>query len=684
MRAARLYTLAAALLSASPALAERVVVFPAAPLAADGTRAHLLRLYVVDGDRLVAGVPPLKTQRGVIVGAPAPVSDGGVALRYRPPRVSSPSADTLTVVVRGKKLEVPIALEPAGTMALSFDVPRELVLQKGATATVKLHVRDAAGRPARAALRISSSVGRVSPPREVSPGEYALTFTPPAERYPQTAILAALSIADGAFAAATIRLSARVTVDGEGEPGARMQILVDGKSFPAVVIGADGRFSVPLVVPPGGRAIGVSVDKLGNEQRREIDLALPPFPRLVVGAVPSTLPADGRARAEIVAFAVDARGNPERRAPPPLTASAGNLSPPSVRGDGSTVWTLTAPNGIGAGAVDVRAPGGQTRVQLKPGAPRAIEVSAAEPLAAGSDAVATVNARVVDGAGTPVAGATLKAALAGGRVVGVRETGGGNYAVDVVPPRDPGRGAARLHVEVAAVAPGPPRRLTLHALPDSDGKLAVEAWLDDDLGLPVSDARVDLEAPGTSLRATTDRYGTARITFAPPSSASPSSASRSSASPSSAARVVRVTATALELPGAGAALDLLLLGDGTSRAIGSSAGSGVTEAGEPPSFPAADADVPLTPSSPVELRLAVEPKQPRAGEPARVTVALRGASQLLFQASGGKLDVVTPPRDGAAELRFTPPRDARSGSRYVITVTDAKTRVTAFVEVAVP
>ena len=80
----------------------------------------------------------------------------------------------------------------------------------------------------------------------------------------------------------------------------------------------------------------------------------------------------------------------------------------------------------------------------------------------------------------------------------------------------------------------------------------------------------------------------------------------------------------------------------------------------------------------------VEPKSPRPGEPARVRVALRGAAQLLYQASGGTLDVVKPAADGVAELRFTPPRDARPGSRYLISVTDAKTRVTAFVEVSVP
>ena len=42
-----------------------------------------------------------------------------------------------------------------------------------------------------------------------------------------------------------------------------------------------------------------------------------------------------------------------------------------------------------------------------------------------------------------------------------------------------------------------------------------------------------------------------------------------------------------------------------------------------------------------------------------------------------------PTSDGIAELRFVPPADARPGNRYILSVTDAKTRVTAFTEVTV-
>ena len=648
------------------------VVLPSAPLTADGERAHRLRLYVVAGDALASGVPTVRAARGEIIAAPVPTSDGGVALRYRPPRVSAPATDTLTVSLRGRERALPVALEPAGRIKLALEVPQApLVAGHGAPTTLKLHVRDAAGRPTRAALRVGASIGRVGALRETELGEYTFVYTPPDEKYPEVAIVGALSVADGAFTAASLRLAARVTVTGEGEPGASMTLAVDGHEFPSTTVGPDGHFSVPLVVPPGGHATGVSVDKLGNQQRRDIDLALPPFPRLFLAAVPATLPADGVARAEVVAFAVDARGHPERRAPPPLLASAGTLSAPTSRGDGSTTWSFTAPQSLGAGAVTLRGGAASTTIALRPGPPRAIEVvTPKEPLPAGLDAVVTVEVRVRDAEGSPVTGATLTAALAGGRVLGTSERGNGVYTIELVPPHDAGRGTALLHVEVAGVTPGPPRRVTLHPVARAVGasdKLVAEAWIDDDVGLPVSGARVELTAPGATTTVTADRYGTARIEFAQPG-----------------ARSFRVTAQPAELPGVAAALDYFVVG-GVVHAVGSVAGGGVVEAGEPPSFPSVDAPLPLRPAAPLDLRMSVEPARPRAGQAVRVKIAVRGgaASQLLYEASAGTIEVIRRPDHGTAELRFVPPADAPPGSRYLISVTDAKTRVTAFTEVQV-
>ncbi|HEX4456727.1 MAG TPA: hypothetical protein VIA18_02085, partial [Polyangia bacterium] len=118
------------------------------------------------------------------------------------------------------------------------------------------------------------------------------------------------------------------------------------------------------------------------------------------------------------------------------------------------------------------------------------------------------------------------------------------------------------------------------------------------------------------------------------------------------------------------------------------AGGGVSDAEAPvapPSFPMADITLPLRPPTFADVRLSFEPQKPRVGQPVRVHVDLRvgDPSQLLYQASSGSIEVVRPPGAGPGELRFIPPDDTRPGARYIISVTDAKTHVTAFTEIQV-
>src|SRR3954465_951093 len=96
MRASSLLLCLSMLLAGSPARAVEAVILPSQPLAADGARVHLLRLYVVDGDKL-PGAPSVRATHGAVVGDPVSADDGGLSVRYRPPRVSRPGADTLHV-----------------------------------------------------------------------------------------------------------------------------------------------------------------------------------------------------------------------------------------------------------------------------------------------------------------------------------------------------------------------------------------------------------------------------------------------------------------------------------------------------------------------------------------------------------------------------------------------------------
>ena len=463
--------------------------------------------------------------------------------------------------------------------------------------------------------------------------------------------MAALSVADGAFAAAPIRLAARVTVNGEGEPGATH----DHRRRRARVPADDRRRRRALQRAAGGAA--------GRARRRRLrrQAGQSAAARDRSGAAAVSAPAARRGAADAAGRRRGARRDRRlrrrrarqsraARAAARLRASAGTLSPPTSRGDGSTTWTLTAPTSLGTGAVTLRAGGATTTVALRPGPPRAIEVlTPKEPLPAGLDAAVTVEVRVRDAERLAGAGATLTAALAGGRVLGTSERARAArlYAIELVPPRDAGRGTALLHVEVAGVAPGPPRRVTLHPLPRAaDGSLAAEAWVDDDLGLPVAGARVELAAPGHERhrRRRSLRHGAPGVRARRARAASASPRSRPSC------------------PGVAAALDYLVVGS-VVHAVGAS---------------------PAAASSRAASRRASRrwTRRCRCVRRRRSTCASRSSRRGRGRASRcacawpcaaaprrscctrprpARIELVRQPDDGVAELRFVPPADAPPG-----------------------
>jgi hypothetical protein len=673
----------ALLLAAGDGRAAEAMLLPSGPLASDGVGVVELHVFVVEGGRALSGAADISATRGAVLDS-SPATDGGWLIHYRPPKVTASSTDNLVIKLGKLGYQVTLALEPAGRPTLELRVnPDPLVLGRGQTAEVVFRLRDGNGRPLAGDLRVSSNIGRVSTPVASGSGDWRAVFTPPDDRFPQVALIAAAATtASGTvFSAVSLRLAARINATGAGEAGAKMVIAVDGKQFGPTEIGADGRFSLPIVVPPGGKAMGTSTDALGNVAKREIDLGLPPFPRLALVALPGELPADGRARAEIVAFSVDHRGQPERDKPPVVTADRGKVATAQPRGDGGWGFALTAPRGRSGGGVihvKARSPGGEgaLKIPLRPAPPFRIVLDGPPPaLPAGLEAPTEVGLRVEDGAGDPVTGAALDAALAGGRVVAVRERGAGRYTVDVVPPRDPTR-TATLHAELRALQAGQARRMSLRWV-----RGAVEAWVDDEVGVAVPGLDVTINGAGAPMRATTDRYGVAHFEVKPQKS-------------------MRLVASARELV---ATLDLLPLTDGV-RAVSARPGRGIVEDDVAPPSAALDANLPAVPAAPVELAVGRsdggEPVMKR-GQAVKVRVQLsdekgvRGGD-ILVELSRG--EIVAPPakrgegprnrrlqvaKDGKLEMTIAPPGDARPGDRVLLSATEARSRVTVFIDLEV-
>ncbi|MCC6808316.1 MAG: hypothetical protein IT381_12910 [Deltaproteobacteria bacterium] len=91
-------------------------------------------------------------------------------------------------------------------------------------------------------------------------------------------------------------ISAEIELPGRSEPDAEVEIMMHGESFGPVRAAHDGRFKVLVVVPPHTEtAVAKSKDRLGNVNKKSVDLFVPkvsslalacPFERVIAGAAP--------------------------------------------------------------------------------------------------------------------------------------------------------------------------------------------------------------------------------------------------------------------------------------------------------------------------------------------------------------------------------------------------------------
>src|SRR5579859_5563284 len=114
---------------AARANALEVWAFPSAPLGGDAE--HLIALYAVDGEALVAP-QQVRAREGTVLETKA-APDGGWLVRYRAPKVSAPASDVLSVSTRRGSGRAEIAVEPVGRVQLQVTIsPSPLLLDKGA------------------------------------------------------------------------------------------------------------------------------------------------------------------------------------------------------------------------------------------------------------------------------------------------------------------------------------------------------------------------------------------------------------------------------------------------------------------------------------------------------------------------------------------------------------------------
>jgi hypothetical protein len=304
------------------------------------------------------------------------------------------------------------AESPPGAIEIAV-LPVDPVKRRDAEIRLELSMPAAPGEAPGAPPEVVASSGRVRDPMPAGPGRFTAIYEPEPSRYPEVAVILALAPrcplcpTPRAVGYAIVPLAAAIDLPGQSEPGTSTRLTVGGRTFGPATADAAGRFTIPVVVPPGARfARAVSVDRIGNRREKEIDLRLPEVDRLACATWPRALPADGRSAASVWCVASAAAGEPAPGARLSLSASGGDVAPlvpfrgalqrarfraPAGGGGRDAVLAAAYPEGGAASADEIR-------IALVTGAPATLSARLArDPVPLGATVAAETAARDANG-----------------------------------------------------------------------------------------------------------------------------------------------------------------------------------------------------------------------------------------------------------------------------------------------
>jgi hypothetical protein len=345
-----------------------------------------------------------------------------------------------------------------------------------ATLTVRLLRPEGTPEDGGAPPVLRVNVGRVEDLARTGPGTWRARYVLPDTRYPEVAVLVALSAwphpqsIHGAYGQALVPLAAAVDLPGRTEPRAEISLSIAGTRFGPVAAGEEGRFRLPVVVPPGHRmAQSRVVDRAGNVRNRPFDLRLPPTDRLACVLQPQRLPADGASRARVLCAASDEYGAPVGQARVEARARHGTLQGPRRTEGGLLEWLYTAPRHLPAEPEELsaslaeRGHHSQERLALElvQGPVARVALRLAEPVVhRGSTVEAEVEMK--DALGRPRPGGVVAAGSVPGKLGPWREEAPGVLRGPWVPPE---QGESEVELRVRAFGPlgSEPARLQVWA-----------------------------------------------------------------------------------------------------------------------------------------------------------------------------------------------------------------------------
>ncbi len=285
-------------------------------------------------------------------------------------------------------MAIALALLCAATAALPLEAkPAFAVAATDAPVELFVRVPAAAGRSDdQVQLKLTTNVGAISRPQRVGPETFKATFTPPAERFPQVALVHAVAEVGTARETGFLALPihGRETLKlRASKPHAQVTVQIGQASFGPVAANRKGEVEIPVVVPPGlDRGTVLTVDRLGNRKSKPLPLYPPPFARVrvAVGRVSASASWSDAEPLPIEVYVIDRKGAPSTARGLHLQSSRGELSSLQPDGPGRFVAHFRAPELVEDGRVTLQAlmkgepPGSGADVTLRPGPPSSLEV----------------------------------------------------------------------------------------------------------------------------------------------------------------------------------------------------------------------------------------------------------------------------------------------------------------------
>jgi hypothetical protein len=282
---------------------------------------------------------------------------------------------TLALVGRDARAELPV------------EAPASLVLGKDATATVSI------AAPPGALPRIEASTGTLDAPHREADGRVTAVWHAPAKKVPGIAIVAAVGASGEVIGWTTIVLSGQAHISTHSKPHAKVTVRVGDQELGPVEADGKGGAEFIAVIPPGlTTAVSQAIDRLGAVKETVLDLAPPPFSR-VMAICP-----DREADAMEVLVA-GTGGKPSAATVPDVRASAARMLPPEAISAGRYRVRVDLDSAT-ADAIDLEArlpgdaaPPARCRLRLPGESPSGVSLSLATPaFQAGSGAPVAVQA----------------------------------------------------------------------------------------------------------------------------------------------------------------------------------------------------------------------------------------------------------------------------------------------------